>query len=63
MLFTPIIRSTTTVYSHRFFYGFGVFYSIEQVLVLGLVYGIKHTKTTYSAVVLLMMGANSIRNM
>jgi hypothetical protein len=35
MLLSPIIRSTTVVHSHRFFYGFGVFCSIEQVLLLG----------------------------
>jgi hypothetical protein len=34
MPFAPII-STTAVYSHMVFYGFGMFYSIEQVLVLG----------------------------
>jgi hypothetical protein len=35
LLIAPIIWSTTAMYSHGFFNGFGVFYSIEQVLVLG----------------------------
>jgi hypothetical protein len=49
MLFAPIIRNTTAVYSHRFL-------SVEK-------FSTDKNLWLYTAAVLLMMDANSIRNM
>jgi hypothetical protein len=52
MLLAPIIRSTSAVYSHRFL-------SVEILKLLST----DKNLWLYTAVVLLMMGAKSIRNM
>jgi hypothetical protein len=66
MLFAPIIRSTTAVNSHRFLFVENISFRIKWcggLLILKLLFSTDKNLWLYTAVVLLMMGANSIRNM